>query len=544
MNWAEKYINDVLSGETVVGEYARLAVERHVKDLETGIDRGLYFDKKAANKAMRWFTFLRHSKGRDFVGQKFELAPWQAFIVYSIFGWMRSNGTRRFRKAYISVAKKNGKTTFAAGIALYMIKADGEPRAEAYAGASKYSQAKICFDEAKAMISSSPGLSEYFTAFSQSIYDELTGSYFQPLASDNERQDGLNPHFALIDEYHAHKSNALVDNLQSGMVNRSQPLIMMITTAGFNRNCPCYNEEKTCKNILQGILEQDDKFAIIFSMDENDDWEDPVNWQKANPNLNISLSLESLEDEYKEVLNNNHKLNNFLTKNLNLWVDSATGFIKLADWRECNKPIDVETLRGRRCFGGLDLAAHEDFNCFSLDFEMEDGEHVLLMFSWIPEFKTTIKRDRVDYRLWKKQGWIITTPGNVIDINQQINDILEIVRIYDVQSIAFDPARAYHGVVQGLQANDIKMSEFRQTTMALDSPTRELEKLVLSRKLNHLGNPVLAWMISNVEIMEDSSGNIKPSKGRSSEKIDGVLSTVMAIGERMTFGTNTYNYLS
>jgi phage terminase large subunit-like protein len=545
MTTPELYITNILSGEIPCGHFEKLAVQRHINDLEDGINRGLYFDKKAANKALRWFEFIRHSKGVQFVGKQFVLSPWQAFIIWSLFGWKRADDTRRFRKAYISVAKKNGKTAFAAGIALYMLKADGEPRSEVYSGATKYAQASLSFDEAKAMIRKSPELSDHFNIFAHSITEEFSGSFFQPLASDSEKQDGLNPHFVLIDEYHAHKTNELLDNLQSGTAARIQPLLMMITTAGFNRFSPCFDEEKTCKQILEGIIEQDDKFAMIFAIDEKDNWEDPEVWIKANPNLNISVNIDFLANEYKEAINNPRKVVNFQTKNLNMWVDSATGWIKHSDWMACKAPIDPSALEGQACYGGLDLAAHEDFNAFTLVFdEKVDGNTVVLCFFWIPEAKTTEKRERVDYRSWVREKWIMTTPGNVIDIDQEVADILAICKKYDVKSIGFDPYRAYHGVVQALQAEDIHMNEFRQRTVDFDAPTRELEKLVLSRKLNHLGNPVLAWMVSNVGIMEDSSGNIKASKGRSSEKIDGVISTIMALGEKMTFSNITYSYLS
>jgi len=545
MNSAEKYIEEISTGQKIIGEYERLAVERHVNDLKTGIDRGLYFDKKAGNKALRWFEFLRHSKGSKFVNKPFVLSPWEAFIVWSVFGWKRADGKRRFRKAYISVAKKNGKTAFAAGIALYMLKADGEPRSEVYSGATKYAQACLSFDEAKAIIRTFPGMSGVFTSFAHSIFEETSGSFFQPLASDSEKQDGLNPHFVLIDEYHAHKTNELLDNLQSGMAAREQPMLMMITTAGFNRFSPCFDEEKTCKQILQGILQQDDKFAVVFSLDEGDNWEDPSVWYKANPNLDISVNQSFLDDEYKEAMNNSRKIVNFQTKNLNMWVDSATGWIKHKDWKECNFGLDIKDFEGMECYGGLDLAAHEDFNCFTLIFDDKVNARVaIFLWSWIPESRTTEKRERVDYRSWVRDKWIITTPGNVIDIDQQVHDILGICKRFDVKSIGFDPHRAYHGVVQALQAEDIKMNEFRQRTVDFDAPTRELEKLVLSRNLNHGGNPVLAWMVSNVGIMEDTSGNIKASKGRSSEKIDGVISTIMALGERMTFSNVQFSYLS
>jgi len=538
----DRYVDDILNDRIICGKYERLAVERYVSDIESGIDRGLYFDRKAAARSLRWFEFLRHSKGKQFIGKPFELSPWQAFINWNLFGWMNAKGTRRFTKSYISVAKKNGKSTYAAGNGLYMTRADGEARAEIYSAATKRDQAKIVFDEAKNMIKSSPGLTKHFTIYQYSIFDELSGSYFQALSKDSEKQDGLNPHFAIIDEYHAHKDDKIVDNIQSGMGARIQPMLFYITTAGFNRTSPCYDEESVCKQILEGVLEQDDKFAIIFALDEGDDWEDPKLWRKANPNLDISVSTEFLIKEYKNAKNNNRKIVNFQTKNLNMWVDSSMSWIKHKDWKECNFGYNPESLIGKTCYGGLDLASHVDFNWFTLAFDGDEGRKELLCWAWIPEAKIENNDDKVDYRTWIDQGWIKVTPGNVVDIEIMLDDIIGICRKYDVQSIGVDPARFYHGVSQGLEKEDIKLNEFRQNTVAMDTPTRELEKLVLERKLNHGGNPVLAWMISNVEIMEDTSGNIKASKGKSKNKIDGVIATIMALGESMTPGDDYVNF--
>jgi len=541
-NPAEKYIEEILSGEVLCGEFERLAVERHVRDLREGIDRGLYFDQVAGRRALRWFTFLQHSKGSQFQGKPFDLSGWEAFIVWSLFGWKNADDTRRFRKAYISVAKKNGKTTFGAAIALYMMKGDKEARAEIYSAATKRDQARYCFDEAKNMIRVSPGMSNYFTVYEHSIFDESTGSYFQPLSADYKKQDGLNPHFAIIDEYHAHKDDGLVNNIQSGMGARVQPLLFYITTAGFDRTSPCYEEEEVCKKILQGILDQDDKFAMIFSLDEGDDWEDMTLWRKANPNMDISVTRKFLESEYKNAKNNNRKIVNFQTKNLNMWVDSSMSWIRHKAWKDCNFGYDPEKLIGKMCYGGLDLASHVDFNWLSMVFDNDQtGGKDLLCWAWIPEAKLEDSGDRVDYRRWRDQGWLKVTPGNVVDIDTMLSDIIGICHTYDVQSIGVDPARLYHGVSQGLQKEGITLNEFRQNTVTMDTPTRELEKLVLERKLNHGGNPILAWMISNVEIMEDTSGNIKASKGRSRDKIDGVVATIMALGESMA-PSNYFNF--
>jgi len=532
MNIAEQYIQDVISGKIPACEYVKLAINRHLADLKRN---DLMFSEEKAMHAINFFSFLRHFKGLK-AGERFELSPWQAFVIYNLFGWYRKDGRRRYNYAYIEVAKKNGKSTFAAGIGLYMMLADGEIGAEVYSAATNYKQASIVFDTARNLVKKSEFLSKYLTVYRYNIHSEDMISKFEALSSDSDRQDGLNPHCAIIDEYHAHKTDELINNVKSGIVGRRNPLVFIITTAGFNKERPCYYERKVCIDILRGIKEQDNKFAIIYTLDEGDDWMEPSNWIKANPNLGISVDVEKIMEEYKSAKNNEREIVNFKTKNLNIWTSSSIAWIKDEDWVRCDKSpqYDPKSLLGKKCYGGLDLASHVDITALALLFQ--DGEiNHLLCFFWVPEEKVIERGDYVDYQYWAAKNYIRKTKGKVIDIDALSHDILEICKLYDVQSIAIDPAKAYHGVVQNLVKNEIKLSHFRQGFISMDAPTKEFEKMILGEQINHFGNPVLRWMCSNVELSQDPAGNIKVNKSKSIDKVDGIVASIMAIGEWMTF---------
>jgi phage terminase large subunit-like protein len=536
INLAETYIQNVLNGTRNAGTLEVLSVKRHLADLKNAPEMGLMFDKKAAQKAFAFFSLLKHSKG-EFAGRNFDLSPWEAFIIYALFGWKRANNTRRFRYAYIEVARKNGKTTFAAAISLLMLIFDGEQGAEIYTAATNRGQAKICFDEAKNMINKSPALKKYIDTYQRTLVMETTLSKMEPLARDSDKLDGLNPHLAVCDEMHAWKTDDLYNVLKSATGARSQPLIFTITTAGFDKMSPCFEMRKTYIDVLNGIKKQENTFVLIFTLDEGDDWKNPKAWEKANPNLNISVNHEYLEEEFTSAINRGGSEEvNFKTKNLNLWVDAPTVWIQDEKILACNHHTEPEELKGKKCFGGLDLASHVDINAFALFFPNINGRPVAKIYYFIPEAKVTEHEDRVDYRRWIAEGRIIVTPGNVIDIDEQVNYISKIVKNYDCQNIAFDPAKAYHGTVQGLQKkglNDI-LDEFAQGIRYMSEPTRELQRMVEGAEIDLLGDPILRWMFRNAVAITDTNDNIKLDKKKSQHKIDGLIALANAIGGFMS----------
>ena len=533
---AEKYMNNVLNGTRIAGKLEILAVKRHYNDLKNAPEMGLYFDKNAALKAFAFFSLLKHSKG-EFAGKTFQLEDWEAFIIYCLFGWKRANGSRRFRYAYVEVARKNGKTTFASAIALMMMVFDGEQGAEVYTAATKRDQAKICWSEAKNMVSKSPALKKYIDSYQSTLVMESTLSKMEPLSRDSDKLDGLNPHLAICDELHAWKTDDLYNVLKSATGARHQPLIFAITTAGFDKTVPCFEMRKTYIDVLNEIKDQDNTFVIIYTLDDDDDWKNQANWSKSNPNIGVSISMEYLEEEFKSAINRGGTEEvNFKTKNLNLWVDAPTVWIQDEKIVACNHQTTTEMLRGKECFAGLDLASHVDINAFALFFPDINGRPVAKLHYFIPESKVIEREDRVDYRRWIAENRIFVTDGNVIDIDTQVETIYRIIKNYDCRNIAFDPAKAYHGTVQGLQKlglSDI-LDEFNQGIRYMSEPIRELQRMVESGNIDLMEDPILRWMFRNAVAITDTNDNIKLDKKKSQDKIDGLIALANAIGGYMS----------
>jgi phage terminase large subunit-like protein len=546
MHKAEQYAADVKAGKIITGDLIKKAVGRYYYDLQTGIDRGLYFNRPLAEKKCAFFhKVLKHSKGK-WHGKPFELDGWQAFIIWNLFGWFRADGRRRFNSAYIQVARKNGKTTLAAGIGLEMMVADGEQGADIFVGATKLSQAYITFNEARSMVSASEALSSLLTVYRHNIHSEQLNAKFEPLSSDGDKQDGLSPHCGIIDEYHAHKTDELFNVIESGMGARTNPLMFVITTAGFNKNGPCYAMRDLCIKILNKVIVQDDIFTLIYEMDNETEWENPANWIKANPSMHsIDTILPFLQSRFEKVKNDPTKYVDFMTKNLNRWMDSSEVWIEDDRWMQCDGPVTLDMLRGLTCYGALDLSTREDITALTIIAD-DNGTKLLLPFFFVPEdnAKKRAAKDGVPYDTWIRQGHIIATPGDQVDYtairrlitgyyvednivkhdSSCLMDALHIVRI------GFDKWNSSQ-LVNDLMFDGMEMVEFRQGFGSMSAPTKEFKSMVYKRQFAHGGNPVLRWMISNVEIKRDPAGNVKPDKEKSADRIDGVVSSIMALGE-------------
>lgn len=527
---AQQYIEDVQSGKRIAGILEKKAIERHLNDLEHAPEKGLIFSKKAAQKALSFFTLLKHFEG-EWAGQEFVPEGWQCFIIISLFGWLRADGRRRFKESYIEVARKNGKTTFAAGIALYCMVLDGEQGAQIYSAAVDKEQAKVCWKAAKAMVESSPALRKYLETSQQAIFMPTTLSTFKSFSKDTKNKDGFNPHCAICDELHAWPTDDIYNLIISGMGARRQPLVFSITTAGFNKNLPCYEMRTLYVDVLMGSKTQEDTFILIFSPDKDDDWKDPETWEKANPNYGVSVYPEYMEGELEKAMNRKSREVNFKTKNLNMWVDAPDVWIPDETVAANDYGTNPDSLLGKRCYAGLDLASHVDINALILGFPDEPHFPVLCFF-WIPEGKVKEKEDRVDYRAWHEAGFIRITNGDVIDIEELVDDIDGILRLYDVKNLAFDPAKAYHGVIQGLQKGgwDEILDEYAQNMRHMSEPTKKLEAMVTAKEMDFMGNPVILWMFRNVVVYTDANDNIKLDKKKSIEKIDGVVAAVNMVG--------------
>lgn len=529
---AEIYAEQVRDGRILVCEYVRLAVRRYYADQDRALERGWHFDRRAALRAIGFIERLKHTKG-EWAGHRFRLEPWQHFVLWNIFGWKNADGTRRFRYAYIEIARKNGKTALSAGVGLYMLFADGESRPEVYSAATVKDQAKICFADAVEIVRATD-LKHYLTPFRNSIVYEARGGMMKPLSSDYGTHDGLNPSCGIIDEFHAHRDSGMFDVIKSAFGARRQPLMFIITTAGFNKSGACYAYRENVIKVLCEVNEDDTLFGIIYTLDANEEWDDPRMWIKSNPNLGVSLSADYLADQVRDARNRPEAVRNVMTKNLNLWVDAERTWILDDTWQKCVGTTSPDELRGCACWGGLDLSNVSDITAYVLLFH-ENDRFQLVPYFWIPEEKMLekIRRENINYDRWVADGYVTVTPGNVIDYDFVKADILRRTAEYDLRSSAYDRWNASQTIID-LQNEGMTCNPFGQGYGSMSAPTREFEKLVLTGRIEHFGNPVLRWMLASTVIKSDPAGNIKPDKERSTQKIDGIVASIMALGEWMT----------
>lgn len=539
---AETYISAVKAGNEIACLYVKQAIDRHLSDLLKAPEKGWYFDKEDARKKMKIISLLKHTKGSKFAGKAFILEPWQCFIIYVLFGWKKANGLRRFSTAYAEVAKKNGKTAFAAAIADILLIFDNEPQAEVYCAATKKDQAKICFKQAADYIEKNTDLLKISKAkfVTNNVSILSSGSKMEPLGRDSVGLDGINPSGAIIDEYHEWRNDDVRDSIESAAVARQQTMVFIITTAGFNKNGPCYQYRKMCLDILTGAKTQDDTFVIIFTLDEGDDWKDEQNWPKACPNYGISVEEDKMREEFTKAMNRGgQKEVSFKTKNLNLWVDAPTVWVKDEHFLACAHDTTEADLLGFPCFGGLDIASHVDLNAFSLYFPTTaKGIPAFKTWYWIPEQKMVDREDRVDYRLWVDKGHMFLFPGDVLDPDQLAEDINDIMQNHNVQRMAYDPYKAYHGTIQWFKKNtgfdDDFYDPYSQGLVNMSTPSLEYEGIITSHNCEMFNNPVKRWNLRNVVIKKDKNDNIQPDKAKSQDKIDGVISDIIALGTAMS----------
>ena len=521
-----EYIREVTSGKVPVCKMVKLAVKRHVSDLKKSKAGTFpyYFDQKKAQSAIIFFSLLVHTKGK-LAGQKLKPEPWQQFIIAMIYGWRRvDNNKRRFRKAYIQVARKNGKSFLAAGVSLYDLIT--EPGAEVYSAATKKDQARIVFDDAKKTVQYSKDLKKYIKPLAHSL--TCADGSMKPLASDSNTLDGLNPSCAIIDEYHAHKTTELIDVIDTGMRARQQPLMFIITTAGNNRNAPCFEEYENCKKLLSGA--DGEYFCIIYELDKGDDWKEERNWYKANPNLGVSVELDAMRAAFGEAMLSATKETAFRTKNLNEWMNIAEAWITEQRWSKCYQKYNESKLLKLRCYGGIDLSKRLDFTVLTWYFLLPNGKRYAKHYFYIPEGQIDAKMKQDSYRIrqWIKEGYIKATPGDTQDFSFMYNQICEDSKKYEIEEIAYDRNLAEH-LIQGLEA-EFNCVEFSQSIIGMSEPSKAWEQAVAEGKIID-NNPVMAWMVSCTTVKPDANGNIKPIKpdtNKTSKRIDGVITSIMA----------------
>jgi phage terminase large subunit-like protein len=486
-----------------------------------------WYDKEAADRAVGFFRdCLTHVKGEK-AGQPFELDNWQENIVSAMFGWKRTDGTRRFRTAYIEIPRKNGKSTLCAGLALYMLFSDGEAGAEVYSAAAEREQASIVFDIAAQMVGAEPILRGNSKTFRKSIAVEKTASSYKVLSADAYTKHGLNASAIIFDELHAQPNRDLWDVLATSTGARISPLTIAITTAGFDRNSICWEQHEYASKVRDGIIEDDSFLPVIYGADKDDNFMSKKTWKKANPAFGISIREDYLEREAFKANELPSYENTFRRLHLNQWTEQATRWLPMDRWDEAEPFAEFD---GRPCWGGLDLASTTDIAAFVLACPDDEGGVDVYSTFWIPSENAhrREKRDRVPYSTWVKQGMIRATDGDVIDYDQIREDILEMSKQFNIQEIAVDRWNSTQLVTQ-LDGEGLSVAMFGQGYRSMSAPSKELEALVMSKKLHHAGNPVMRWMMSNVAIESDPAGNIKPSKKKSTEKIDGIVALVMAL---------------
>lgn len=529
-----RYALGVVSGDIIAGDLVRMACERHLMDLETGADRGLYFDCDAATRIIRWAGMLQHTTGK-LGGKPLILEPWQEFRHGSVFGWKKQeNGMRRFRSTYHQVGKKNGKTTDTASPMLFTQLFDGEAAPQGYCAATTKDQAGLLFKEIKRMIKRSAFLGRLMEPNRHEIETPNTDGFIKCLSRDGDSSDGINPSFLARDEMHRWTDRELAETIVESMIAREQPIDWVITTAGQDRNSLCGDLRGYAESVLRDKSQDDSFFAFVAEPPSDCDPSDPYFWAMGNPNLGVSKPVDAMKDTLRSALAISGKMPNFRRFHLNLWTESAESWITSDVWDmgAASAPFAVERLFGRKAWVGLDLSKKIDTTAIVVAVPV-DGLIYLICYTFIPEgpkgFVQRAQTEKREYVSWRDQGWLEVHKGGTID-EDQIADRLEWVRKYfDLQEVAYDPWGMQY-LADKLEKRRFPMVEHRQGYASMSNPMKRFEERVMQNKIRHGGNPVLGWQVGNVHRDEDAAENIKPNKKKSGRRIDAAVAAIMALG--------------
>ena len=558
MSLAQNYIDAVLSGEQIAGPWIKKVIDRHVRDLENAHERGLYFDEAAGRYPAQFLeTFCTPPNQTT----PMVLMPWEHALIFILYGWKRENGTRRFRRAYVEVAKKNGKTALVAGLALYHLVADGEQSPRCFIAATTLKQAKICFKEACAMRGRN---AELKAAIQQTgiepihaLYIEGTGGRLNAMARDGDSEDGALVTFACLDELHRWKlGSQLYSVLRYGGRTSKQPLMFEITTAGASAGGTslCYAEREYGTKVLDGHVQDDEFCPWIFCLDAKDDWKDEHNWIKANPSLGVLFDLETVRKEFKEAEGKPSALGDFKRFCLNIWSsESENPAIELSKWDACSRePLEnhpdtkglrrdsLLELKGRRCFAAVDLAPKLDTSSLVLVFppEKTGDKWRVIPYFWCPKdnIEVRVKRDRVPYDLWAANGFITTTEGNLTDVRFISDAIVEINKSFDLVELAYDDAWSSE-LIRMLGESGFPMQKFvsfPQTHIKMNGPCQEWMRKILRQEFAHDADPCMRWQISNLRWnTQKGTQFIKPDRDVKRQKIDGPAAMIMALARAL-----------
>lgn len=537
---AKKYARDVSIGKILACKWVKLACKRQTEDLKKYARSGLYeWSKEEAGRICRFIELLTHTKG-ELAGQRVVLEPWQIFILTTVFGWRRrADGGRRFRRVYIEVPRGSGKSTLSSGVALYCLLADHEPGAEVYSFATTRDQAKIVFGDAKVMAEHNPALRERFglQVLANALYVPSTNSTFQAKSAEGSTLDGLNTHLAVVDELHAHKTRAVYDVVETSLGKRRSSLLWCITTAGFDTSGICYEVRTMCTKVLSRLADDETQFAIIYTIDDGDDWSSMEALEKANPNWGVSVRPEVITSLLQKAKTLPSAINNFKTKHLDVWCSARSAWLDMRAWKRCETTgLELSDFEGQPCFIGLDIGSKSDLTVKTYLFPFEeDGKDKYALFCecWLPS-KAIETSTNSQYSGWVRSGYIQETDGAMTDLNVIEESIREDLSRFDVQTVTYDPWQATQ-IATSLSDEGAPMLECRFTVQNVSDPMKTIEALVIDGRIVHDGNPVMAWMMGNVEARIDAKDNIFPRKERHENKIDGAVAAILALRGAATY---------
>lgn len=538
---AHQYAHDVVTGKISACVYVKQACQRHLTDL-SDLACNWTLDADQSNRACKFIEMLPHTQGQWARKQlKLVLEPWQIFIVVNIIGWVDSDGRRRYRYVYIEVPRKNGKSTLLAGIGLYLSFAEGEQGAQVYSAATTRDQARIVWEEAQRMVNRLPKMQKALgiTPLAHSIVCHATNSTFKSLSRDQGgNQDGLNVHAALIDELHAHDSPAMYDVLESATGAREQPILLSITTAGFNLHGVCYRERQLVIDILAGKKHHDRYFGIIYSVDRDDDWTDPQTWKKANPNYDVSVSPEQLDAACQKAKEQPTAQTNFLTKHLCIWVSARSGWMNMRAWAECaDETLTPEQFIADPCFIGLDLASKSDLAGDVKVFCRTAADDLMHFYIFSRQYindEAANRPENRDYQTWARDGWLHITDGNVTDFAVIEQNLMDDAEKYDIKEVGFDPFNATY-MAQRLDETGVNTVEVPQRVQYLSEAMKWIEALVKSKRIHHVNDPLFNWAMGNVTVKVDANDNIFPRKEAAQNKIDPIVALIIAMSRAINF---------
>lgn len=525
----------MLSGSIPTGIHVKNAVTRYLSDL----DKGWNFDEEAVTKVIKYVYKLKHFTGKH-AGKHFVLQPWQVFIIANLYGFYNPDGSRRFQTAYLEMARKQGKTALVAAISLYSLIADGEAAAEVLLAANSKDQAKIAFNLVHGFARGLDPDEKKIRRYRDDIILRNAPGFIKCIASDSDKLDGYNSSVGIVDEFHSAPDTKVRDVIRSSQAMRENPLLITITTAGFDKSLPCFELRTVCTEILAGVKEDDSFFGVIYSLDETDDWRNPDTWVKANPNIDITVNRDFIAKQVQQAINSPGDEVGVKTKNLNLWCDSQTTWIPDEYVIKASKRLDFDDFYGEDVYIGVDLASNVDLTAVAYLFVKDDKYNFFIDY-YIPKETLKVRNlhaDKEMYKEWVNSRFLKVTAGNVTDYDYITRDILDVDKTNRIVKIYYDK---YNSTQWAIQCTDerLPLEPFSQTIGNFNGPTREFERLILSGHINIDDSPVTRYCLRNVELRYDFNGNAKPNKALEKKKIDGVIASLQALAAYMIEGQNS-----